>query len=153
MWDLPRPGIEPVSPALAGGFLTTSHQGSPRVRYFQWKDFKNWSNCTLKRPRCTGVVYKWQPANTPLFTQNNYFYYFLSLQRLKTRDSGFDKALQAVPTNQLWNLSAIPSGSMSLFSYTGKPRPMETGCSTWWRLLPASAMSIPTLGNKALNLF
>ena len=23
MWDLPRPGIEPVSPALAGGFLTT----------------------------------------------------------------------------------------------------------------------------------
>ena len=23
MWDLPRPGIEPVSPALAGGLLTT----------------------------------------------------------------------------------------------------------------------------------
>ena len=23
MWDLPRPGIEPVSPALAGGFSTT----------------------------------------------------------------------------------------------------------------------------------
>ena len=23
MWDLPRPGIEPVSPALPGGFLTT----------------------------------------------------------------------------------------------------------------------------------
>ena len=22
-WDLPRPGIKPVSPALAGGFLTT----------------------------------------------------------------------------------------------------------------------------------
>ena len=21
MWDLPRPGLEPVSPALAGGFL------------------------------------------------------------------------------------------------------------------------------------
>ena len=26
MWDLPRPGIEPVSPALAGGFLTTGPQ-------------------------------------------------------------------------------------------------------------------------------
>ena len=24
MWDLPGPGIEPVSPALAGGFLTTA---------------------------------------------------------------------------------------------------------------------------------
>ena len=23
MWDLPGPGIKPVSPALAGGFLTT----------------------------------------------------------------------------------------------------------------------------------
>jgi len=27
MWDLPGPKIEPVSPALAGGFLTT---GPPR---------------------------------------------------------------------------------------------------------------------------
>ena len=26
---LPDPGIEPASPALAGGFFTTSHQGSP----------------------------------------------------------------------------------------------------------------------------
>ena len=28
LWDLPRPGIEPMSPALAGGFLPPSHQGS-----------------------------------------------------------------------------------------------------------------------------
>ena len=27
MWDLPRPGIEPVSPALAGRFLTTLPPG------------------------------------------------------------------------------------------------------------------------------
>ena len=27
MWDLPRPWIEPVSPALAGGFLTTAPPG------------------------------------------------------------------------------------------------------------------------------
>ena len=27
MWELPRPGIEPVSPALAGGFLTTAPPG------------------------------------------------------------------------------------------------------------------------------
>ena len=27
MWDLPGPGIEPVSPALAGGFLTTAPTG------------------------------------------------------------------------------------------------------------------------------
>ena len=28
--DLPDPEIEPASPALAGGFFTQSHQGSPR---------------------------------------------------------------------------------------------------------------------------
>ena len=27
MWDLPRPGFEPMSPALAGGFLTTGPPG------------------------------------------------------------------------------------------------------------------------------
>ena len=29
MWDLPMPGFEPVSPALAGGFLTTAPPGKP----------------------------------------------------------------------------------------------------------------------------
>ena len=31
MWDLPGPGLEPVSPALAGGFLTTVPPGKPLV--------------------------------------------------------------------------------------------------------------------------
>ena len=29
MWDLPRSGLEPVSPALAGGFSTTAPPGKP----------------------------------------------------------------------------------------------------------------------------
>ena len=29
MWDLPRPGLEPVSPALAGRFTTTVPPGKP----------------------------------------------------------------------------------------------------------------------------
>ncbi|MBW02870.1 E3 ubiquitin-protein ligase-like protein, partial [Eschrichtius robustus] len=29
MWDLPGPGLEAVSPALAGGFLTTAPPGKP----------------------------------------------------------------------------------------------------------------------------
>ena len=29
MWTLPRPGIEPVTPALAGGYLTTEPPGKP----------------------------------------------------------------------------------------------------------------------------
>ena len=30
MWDLPRPGLEPVSPALAGRFSTTVPPGKPQ---------------------------------------------------------------------------------------------------------------------------
>ena len=29
MWDPPRPGIEPISPALSGRFLTSGPPGSP----------------------------------------------------------------------------------------------------------------------------
>ena len=29
MWDLPRPGLEPMSPALAGGFSTIAPPGKP----------------------------------------------------------------------------------------------------------------------------
>ena len=31
MWDLPGPGIEPVSPALGGGFLTTVPPGKSQA--------------------------------------------------------------------------------------------------------------------------
>ena len=34
MWDLPGPGLEPMAPALAGGFLTTEPRGKPE-RSFQ----------------------------------------------------------------------------------------------------------------------
>ena len=33
MWDLPRPGLEPVSPALAGRFSTTAPPGKPEEKY------------------------------------------------------------------------------------------------------------------------
>ena len=31
MWDLPRPGLEPVSPTLAGGLSTTAPPGKPHT--------------------------------------------------------------------------------------------------------------------------
>ena len=34
MWDLPRPGPEPVSPALAGRFSTTAPPGKPQCSIF-----------------------------------------------------------------------------------------------------------------------
>ena len=37
MWDLPGPGLEPVSPALAGGFLTTAPPGKPDINFYYFK--------------------------------------------------------------------------------------------------------------------
>ena len=34
MWDLPRPGIEPMSPTLAGGFFTSELPGKPCLMFF-----------------------------------------------------------------------------------------------------------------------
>ena len=34
MWDLPRPGLEPVSPALAGRFSTTAPRGKPFISFY-----------------------------------------------------------------------------------------------------------------------
>ena len=34
MWDLPRPGLEPVSPALAGRLSTTAPPGKPAEKSF-----------------------------------------------------------------------------------------------------------------------
>ena len=31
MWDPPRPGLEPMSPALAGGLSTTAPPGKPSI--------------------------------------------------------------------------------------------------------------------------
>ncbi|KAJ8785529.1 hypothetical protein J1605_007126 [Eschrichtius robustus] len=38
MWDLPRPGLEPVCPALAGRFLTTAPPGKPPLPLFSTMD-------------------------------------------------------------------------------------------------------------------
>ena len=46
MWDLPRAGLEPMSPALAGGFLTTAPPGKPLPFAFGeglWETGAGWS--------------------------------------------------------------------------------------------------------------
>ena len=48
MWDLPRPGLEPASPALAGRFSTTAPPGKPCPIIFNslysWACFLNFSS-------------------------------------------------------------------------------------------------------------
>ena len=42
MWDLPGPGLEPVSPALAGEFLTTVPPGKPTIYFLNIGVFNLW---------------------------------------------------------------------------------------------------------------
>ena len=39
MWDLPRPGLEPFSPELAGRFSTTVPPGKPSFFFYGWVVF------------------------------------------------------------------------------------------------------------------
>ena len=48
MWDLPRPGLEPVSPALAGRLSTTAPPGKPCQTYF--KELKRRKKIVLSLP-------------------------------------------------------------------------------------------------------
>ena len=47
MWDLPGPGIEPVSPALAGGFLTTA----PEEEEEEEEELKGLVTCKPEKSR------------------------------------------------------------------------------------------------------
>ena len=52
-WDLPDPGIEPISPILAGGFFTAEPPGKPKV------EFKNIQLiCVEKEEKANGPWFK-----------------------------------------------------------------------------------------------
>ena len=41
MWDLPGPGINPMDPAVAGGFLTTEPPGKSSPTVFESQTLKS----------------------------------------------------------------------------------------------------------------
>ena len=57
MWDLPRPGLEPMSPALAGGFLTTAPPGKSSTTFFFLK--KTYIAEVTDREKKEGKTIQW----------------------------------------------------------------------------------------------
>ena len=57
MWDLCRLGLEPLSPSLAGGFLTTAPPGKPLQPLFLQKSFFP-ASFSLSFPSGTPVTHK-----------------------------------------------------------------------------------------------
>ena len=53
MWNLPRPGTEPVSPALAGGLLITEPPEKSEMPMFLTQQF-HYSNLPLRDPPMYG---------------------------------------------------------------------------------------------------
>ena len=62
MWDPPRPGIETVSPALAGGFLTTGTPGKSLLLPFK----KSWELDSVLRFYIDSLCW---PSNNPIRIQ------------------------------------------------------------------------------------
>ena len=60
MWDLPRSGVEPVSPALAGGFFTTEPPGKPEALVSILMD--PWGGWEVIRSE---IVKRWERTKAP----------------------------------------------------------------------------------------
>ena len=65
MWDLPGPGLEPVSPALAGGFSTAAPPGKPHpyllmcswmAHHLTSEASGNFPICVSNRDKCQAEV-------------------------------------------------------------------------------------------------
>ena len=71
MWDLPRPGLEPVSSALAGRFSTTAPPGKPYTLYFlvllSGECFQSYLSFTVSS------------ALSNVLIRHDAFYFFLSM--------------------------------------------------------------------------
>ena len=95
MWDLPWPGIKPVSPALAGRFLTTAPPGKSHVlRYFvQTSQLKRSRFCFYKMAHFlkTGFSHNLTCLKTIVTTSFKllYFLYKLCHRLLSSKDTTF----------------------------------------------------------------
>ena len=84
MWDLPGPGLKPMSPALAGGFLNTASPGKPQTnknlkRYYRERFPQKGTPGSCQEPRTpkdlevrTPKCWRKITVNLEFYTQPNY---------------------------------------------------------------------------------
>ena len=102
MWDLPGPGLKPVSPALAGGFLTTAPPGKSLARHL----YPRWvpsapSSLLYHAVQVAGSLYHslnlpqrllflWQPSDPQV---NKFEEFFLSVLSTALKPKAFQQVL------------------------------------------------------------
>ena len=104
MWDLPRPGLEPVSPALAGGFLTTSPPGKSPTNMI----FNGWYLLVFWKSKQYGKIWsKMCPFLGPLVHHHPPWSILCSSPKdsVYTVGEGCIKCLRGWGTNLCWLLS------------------------------------------------
>ena len=69
MWDLPRSGVEPMSPALAGGFFTPEALGEPSTR--PWASA--YSHCNTSAGWMAHPQAWWAFQGWPLRSQSGWY--------------------------------------------------------------------------------
>ena len=86
MWDLPRPGLKPVCPALAGRFSTTAPPGKPR-----------------EAPKCLNFLKRYLPQTfrkhyeqNVACNPNNFWKKLSTLEATIQRCTGFQEKTQIV---------------------------------------------------------
>ena len=65
MWDLPGPGLEPVSPALAGGFLTTAPPGKS-LQVHSWEQGTSKPCLRARGLPAGGIQGQWSSGDWPM---------------------------------------------------------------------------------------
>ena len=90
MWDPPRPGLEPVSPALAGRLSTTAPPGKPKIFLFkvQFWGFRNSFSQVTTTIRIH-VPLQWTPS--PILKQPQIDFYSLVLPFPECHKNGIIK--------------------------------------------------------------
>ena len=75
MWDLPRPGLEPVSPAPAGRFSTTVPPGKPLIKNFWLKHSSKIAHGSVYLSDYLSTlpkeIFSWPPQYRTLITEFN----------------------------------------------------------------------------------
>ena len=119
MWDLPRPGLEPVSPALAGRLSTTAPPGKPPVEGFNRKRLTFWERefCQQSAFRLKLQLFPGSLACWPTL-------HILDLPSLCNRVSRFLKVTQPFSLYLSLNLSlqdVCPTHMYILFCFSQEP--------------------------------
>ena len=144
MWDLPRPGLEPVSPALAGGFLTTAPPGKPPALFN-----KDHGQETQPAKPITGFCPCFLLYATPLHGQA------LPVRCLPTPTKPWvsrtqDPLLLCLPTTQKEDPTSGQAPGLGILPELGARAlelnacVMPPGCATTGKLLPITSLGFPT---------